>query len=119
MPVSQAAALWKSGLGEGFRVPALLRFVNEEDPYLAASNGGPRMYINMEDHLSHSLKTPNIPFQVRADCAGCGAHHQALSCELNEAGVLSCLEATVNLASSTKIFDVHSLQSLFCGAFAT
>ena len=28
------------------------------------SNGGPRMYINMEDHVSHSLKKPNIPFEV-------------------------------------------------------
>lgn len=61
---TQVSALWKSGLGEGFRVPALLRFVNGEDPYLAMSNGGPRMYINMEDHVSHSLKKPNIPFEV-------------------------------------------------------
>ena len=64
MYVLQANALWKSGLGEGFRVPALLRFVNKEDPYLAMSHGGPRMYINMEDHVSHSLKKPNVPFEV-------------------------------------------------------
>ena len=45
-------------------MPALLRFVNNETPYLGMSNGGPRMYINMEDHVSHSLKKPNIPFEV-------------------------------------------------------
>lgn len=65
LPTLQASALWKSGLGEGFRVPALLRFVNEEEPYLAMSSGGPRMYLNMEDHVSHSLKKPNIPLEVR------------------------------------------------------
>lgn len=63
--VLQASALWKTGLGEGFRVPALLRFVSEEDPYLGQSSGGPRMYLNMEDHVSHTTKTPNVPFEVR------------------------------------------------------
>ena len=62
--VLQASALWKTGLGEGFRVPALLRFVSQEDPYLGQSSGGPRMYLNMEDHVSHTTKTPNVPFEV-------------------------------------------------------
>lgn len=33
-------------LDEGFRNPALIRFVNGEDPYLSGNHGGPRMWIN-------------------------------------------------------------------------
>ena len=77
--------MWKTGLGEGFRVPALLRFVNGENPYLGMSNGGPRMHLNMEDHVSHTLKKPNVPFEVtyHSPCTMPGRQnlifHQAVS----------------------------------------
>ncbi|EIE21168.1 hypothetical protein COCSUDRAFT_33813, partial [Coccomyxa subellipsoidea C-169] len=50
-----ANALLRSGASEGFRVPPLIRFVSEEMPYLSNTNGGPRMFVNLEDHLSHTL----------------------------------------------------------------
>jgi len=58
-------AILKAGASEGFRVPALIRFVNDETPYLSNTNGGPRMFVNLEDHLSHTLKKPNLQFEVR------------------------------------------------------
>ena len=33
-------------LSEGFRNPALIRFVSGEEPYLSGNHGGPRMWIN-------------------------------------------------------------------------
>lgn len=35
-------------LYEGLRTPGLIRFVNGEEYYLSTTNGGPRMYINIE-----------------------------------------------------------------------
>jgi hypothetical protein len=49
----------------GFRTPGLIRFVNEEEAYLSPTNGGPRMYINLEDHLSYNTGKPNKEFLVR------------------------------------------------------
>lgn len=49
-------------LWEGFRTPALIRFVTEEDFYLSPTHGGPRMYVNMEDYLSLSTGQPNQQF---------------------------------------------------------
>ena len=53
-------------LWQGFRVPALIRFVNEESAYLSVTSGGPRMYINMEDYVSRQTGSENAPFLVRA-----------------------------------------------------
>ena len=50
-------ALW-----EGFRTPALIRFVTGEDYYLSATQGGPRMYINIEDYITKSTKVRNAKF---------------------------------------------------------
>lgn len=47
------------------RVPGLIRFVSEETPYLSNSHGGARMFVNLEDHVSHTLKKPNLEFEVR------------------------------------------------------
>lgn len=49
----------------GFVVPPLIRFVNGELAYLANANGGPRMYFNIEDHLSKSTGVDNTKLQVR------------------------------------------------------
>eukprot|EP01023_Acetabularia_acetabulum_P065410 TRINITY_DN8655_c0_g1_i3.p1 TRINITY_DN8655_c0_g1~~TRINITY_DN8655_c0_g1_i3.p1 ORF type:complete len:582 (+),score=94.72 TRINITY_DN8655_c0_g1_i3:131-1876(+) len=49
-------------LYEGFRSPALVRFVGEEDAYISNTNGGPRMYVNIEDHLIHNGRN-NQQFQ--------------------------------------------------------
>lgn len=38
-------------LWEGFRTPALIRFVTGEDFYISATNGGPRMYVNIGELL--------------------------------------------------------------------
>ncbi|KAK9908511.1 hypothetical protein WJX75_008992 [Coccomyxa subellipsoidea] len=61
--LARANELWKSGAAEGFRVPPLIRFVSGETPYLSNTNGGPRMFVNLEDHLSHTLKKPNLEFE--------------------------------------------------------
>ncbi|CAL8469269.1 g8810 [Coccomyxa elongata] len=58
-----AVKLWKSGASEGMRVPGLIRFVSEETPYLSNSHGGARMFVNLEDHVSHTLKKPNLEFE--------------------------------------------------------
>ena len=61
---SQLVDLWKSGANQGFLVPPLVRFVSEDSGYLSYTNGGPRMFVNLEDHLSHTTKTPNVQFEV-------------------------------------------------------
>ena len=60
-------------LTKGFRIPGLIRFVNGEAGYLAPTNGGPRMYINIEDHLHWTTGMVNIEFQVLcpAACTEC------------------------------------------------
>jgi FAD/FMN-containing dehydrogenase len=49
-------------ISEGFRTPALIRFVGKEPFYLSPSNGYPVMYVNIEDHLSISSGRQNSEF---------------------------------------------------------
>jgi len=49
-------------LWQGFRTPGLLRFVAGEDFYVSMSNGGPRMYVNIEDYVTRSSGKPNDKF---------------------------------------------------------
>ena len=56
------AALW-----EGFRTPGLIRFVTAQDFYLSNTNGGPRMYVNIEDYLSLSNGQPNTKWNGVVD----------------------------------------------------
>ena len=51
------AALW-----EGFRTPALIRFISGQDYYISNTHGGPRMYVNIEDYLSLTTGKPNTKF---------------------------------------------------------
>ena len=51
-------------LGDGFRVPALIRFIGNEQAYLSNAHGGPRMFVNLEDHVSRQTGQPNQPFLV-------------------------------------------------------
>jgi hypothetical protein len=37
-------------------IPALIRFVKEEDAFLSPTNGGARLYINMDDYDSYLYK---------------------------------------------------------------
>jgi hypothetical protein len=48
-----------SSLWEGFRTPALIRFVTGEDFYISNTQGGPRMYVNIEDYLGLTTGKPN------------------------------------------------------------
>ncbi|KAI8470601.1 MAG: POT family-domain-containing protein [Monoraphidium minutum] len=50
-------------LFQGFRTPALFRFVAGEESYLSPSAGGPALYINLEDHVSYATGRPNAAFQ--------------------------------------------------------
>ncbi len=52
-------------LGQGFRTPGLIRFVCQDTGYLSPTSDGPRMFINVEDYLSHTTGQPNTQFQVR------------------------------------------------------
>jgi hypothetical protein len=49
-------------LWDGFRSPALIRFVSGNPFYLSHTNGGPRMFVNIEDHISRSTGKPNKEF---------------------------------------------------------
>lgn len=60
----QVNELWKAGAAKAYLVPGLIRFVSEEGPYLSNTNGGPRMFVNLEDHTSHTFKQPNTEFEV-------------------------------------------------------
>ena len=62
--MAQLAKLWEQGANQGFLVPPLVRFVSGDQGYLDMTNGGPRMFINLEDHISHTTKKPNLPFEV-------------------------------------------------------
>ncbi|GMH44322.1 hypothetical protein BSKO_12256 [Bryopsis sp. KO-2023] len=53
----------RDALWDGFRTPVLVRFVSEEDAYLSNTNGGPRVYFNMEDYVSYNTKVVNARFQ--------------------------------------------------------
>ena len=48
-------------LWRGFRTPGFFRFISGEDFYISASNGGPVMYFNFEDHVAPSSGTDNVP----------------------------------------------------------
>ena len=48
----------------GFPVPPLIRFVGEEEAFLSNANGGPRMFLNIEDHQSYQTGKPNLRFDV-------------------------------------------------------
>ena len=68
--VQVGRAVAAENLGDGFLVPPLIRFVNGEEAYLSMSNGGPRAYFNIEDHISKSSGVENTKFQVRVlSCA--------------------------------------------------
>jgi len=54
-------------LWEGFRTPALIRFVTGEDFYISNTQGGPRMYVNIEDYLSRSTNQPNTKWDRVAE----------------------------------------------------
>jgi len=58
------AALDTQDLRAGFRVPGLVRFGAATDAYIGNTNGGPRMYVTIEDHLSHSTGERNRAFEV-------------------------------------------------------
>lgn len=62
--VQVGRAVAAENLGDGFLVPPLIRFVNGEGAYLSMSNGGPRAYFNIEDHISKSSGVENTKFQV-------------------------------------------------------
>jgi hypothetical protein len=64
-PLQVGDAVIAENLGPGFAVPPLIRFVNGEEAYLANTNGGPRMFFNIEDHLSMSTGVDNTKFQAR------------------------------------------------------
>jgi hypothetical protein len=38
----------------GFRTSPLVRFVGADDAYISMTAGGPRMFVNVEDHLSYN-----------------------------------------------------------------
>jgi hypothetical protein len=59
--------VYGKNLSTGFRTPALIRFVSEEDFYLSPSHGHPVMYINIEDHLSISSGKQNKEFDQVLD----------------------------------------------------
>lgn len=54
-------------LWEGFRTPALVRFVSGEEFYLSPSNGGPVMYVNIEDYLTKTSGEENWRFMKVLD----------------------------------------------------
>ncbi|KAK9796706.1 hypothetical protein WJX73_006743 [Symbiochloris irregularis] len=57
-------AIQEQDLGIGFRIPGLIRFVGQEEAWLSNANGAPRMFFNLEDHLSHQTGRENVPFQA-------------------------------------------------------
>eukprot|EP00775_Hariotina_reticulata_P010758 gene10758-10914_t len=44
----------KRSIDKGFRTAPLIRFVGQEDGLLSLTNGGPRMFVNIEDYLFHN-----------------------------------------------------------------
>ena len=54
-------------LGQGFRTPGLIRFVSQDTGYLSPTSDGPRMFVNLEDYLSHTTGHPNTQFQVNIE----------------------------------------------------
>ncbi len=60
-----ALAIQGSSLAEGFVLPNLIRFLNAEGAYLSNTQGGPRMFVNLEDDISGSTARVNARFQAR------------------------------------------------------
>ena len=58
-------AVTSQDLAGGFVVPPLLRFVSAEEAYLSNTNGGARMFFNIEDHLSWNTGVVNARSQAR------------------------------------------------------
>jgi hypothetical protein len=58
-----AATYGPYALWSGTRTPFLTRFVKGEDGYLSNTNGGPRMYMNLEDFVLYSTGRRNAAFQ--------------------------------------------------------
>lgn len=75
-------ALDADNLKAGMRVPGLIRFGAATDAYIGNTNGGPRMYFNIEDHLAHSTGIRNVPFEA---CALCSASPSRVPLSLPEA----------------------------------
>ena len=75
------------------------------------SSGGPRMYLNMEDHVSHSLKKPNIPLEVLNItflCLGATHQHNAQTCSIRDASVLRASSEAL-AKSVVKPVSIHPL----------
>ena len=72
-------ALDADNLKAGMRVPGLIRFGAATDAYIGNTNGGPRMYFNIEDHLAHSTGSRNVPFEARRLVLCTSQKHSALS----------------------------------------
>lgn len=49
----------------GFPVPPLIRFVGREEALISNTNGGPRIFLNIEDHQSYQTGVANRRFDVR------------------------------------------------------
>lgn len=61
------------------RVPGLIRFGAATDAYIGNTNGGPRMYFNIEDHLAHSTGVRNVAFEARCPVLCKSQKHSALA----------------------------------------
>ena len=60
------AAMNEEDLFGGFPVPPLIRFVGDEEAFLSNANGGPRIFLNIEDHQSYQTGESNLKFDVSA-----------------------------------------------------
>ncbi len=59
-----------NGWGRSILTPPLIRFVSENDAYLSLTNGGARMYINIEDYVFYNDnfgRAANEPFNAVID----------------------------------------------------
>jgi hypothetical protein len=55
-------------LQNGFRVPACIRFVKEEDILISATRGGPRLFINIDNYHAYQ----------QGGWLACGVHHRLI-----------------------------------------
>ena len=87
-------------LWTGFRTPALMRLVAEEDAYLSNTNGGARLYINLEDYISPAAGgNPNFHAVLDVFRHKCGARlHWGKAGWMEEYG--QCFDGTVEYPSS-------------------
>ena len=89
-------AVTSQDLAGGFVVPPLLRFVSAEDAYLSNTNGGARMFFNIEDHLSWNTGVVNARFQART-----------LSCASSEEGGIHMSAFSASSISSIQAWDAR------------